>query len=118
MIYVYSCEGCGQKYDVIKPVADINREELCPVSSVTMARAVVPVKIHLYGTAVQERTKQPAFGKAMTTREAQAEAKARGWVEVGNEDPTMEPTRVEYPSFTDEDLRVLTPEKIKELDTL
>jgi hypothetical protein len=41
----------------------------------------------------------PAFGTVMTNKQAAAEAKRRGWVEVGNEDVakhTPPPARKEY----------------------
>lgn len=72
-----------------------------------MIRAFAPRKIHLSGTAVQEKKYQPALGRAATDKELASEAKARGWAEVGNERPEkhLKPAEVEYPSFSEEDLR-------------
>lgn len=109
MIYVYDCSGCGKKYEVVKSVRHIDREELCPVSSVTMTRAFAPAKIYLQGTAVQEKVWQPALGRAATRKELESEAKAKGWIELGNEDPSkhLSTPKVEYPSFSDDDLKSL-----------
>lgn len=107
MIYAYKCQACGKSHDIIKPVADFDREEVCPTCSLTMQRAVCPVKIHLYGTAVQEKKYQPALGRAATDNELKTVARARGWEEVGTEDPSkhLKPKEAEYPTFSDEDLR-------------
>lgn len=87
MIYVYSCNGCGGKFDIIKPVGDYNRPEFCPTSHVTMTRAFAPQIVYLSGTEVQERAWNPAFGQALTRNEAKQIAKDKGMIEVGNERP-------------------------------
>lgn len=117
MIYVYRCDGCEKTYDIIKSVSEFEKEELCPVSHITMTREFSPRKIHLFRTAVEEKEWQPAFGKAMTRREMEREARQRSWTQVGNEDLSkhVQPERTEYPDFSEEDLRSLTPEKLQEL---
>lgn len=87
MIYVYKCDGCNGEFEVIKPVADYERIESCPVSGTIMTRAIAPQRIFLHNTAVQERAYNPAFGKALTRNEAKEIAKQRGMIEVGNERP-------------------------------
>jgi len=116
VIYEYFCDGCGKKYDVVKPVSQYNTQELCPLSGVTMTKAVVPARIHLYNTSVSEKKFNPALGRAVTDTEARQEAKARGWEEVGNESLShIEPPRIEYPDFSEEDIKSLTPEKLATL---
>lgn len=110
MIYVYHCEGCGKSYEIAKPVAQYDEPEYCSVSGTTMVRAITPVRLHLYGTQVQEKKWQPAVGKAMTDSEMRQYAKSRDWIEVGNEnlDKYCKPTQSEYPTFTDDDVRAIT----------
>lgn len=52
-----------------------------------MTRAFAPQVTFLYNTNVQEKKWQPALGKPTTDAQLKAEAKARGWIEVGNERP-------------------------------
>jgi putative FmdB family regulatory protein len=88
MIYVYKCDGCDQKFDIVKPVSDFDRQELCPTSGVTMTRQFAPSKIHLGKTAVEDAYFHPAFGQVVKgDSHAQKLAKERGMIEVGNEKP-------------------------------
>lgn len=117
MIYVYECDGCGKKYDVVKPVAEYQTQELCPLSGVTMTKAVAPSRLYFSGTKVQDKVFNPAFGRPMTDSEARAEAKARGLIEVGNEsiEKHCQPEETHYPDFSEEDIKSLTPEKLAAL---
>lgn len=105
MIYLYECPGCSGKFDIIKRADDYRREEHCPTSGTTMAMVFTPP--HLVGTAVQELKYQPALGKPATDKQLALEAKRRGWEAVGSEDPAkhLKPPSVEYPTFSEEDLR-------------
>lgn len=97
MTYEYLCDGCQNKFEVAKPVSDYNREELCPVSAVTMVKCYS--KTQLYNTAVQEPYYSPAHGKWVKGRLQERElAKRKGWIEVGNERPEkhLKPERLEY----------------------
>lgn len=110
MLYEYVCHGCGKSYEIAKPVVEFNKDEHCPTSGTTMARAIAPVRLHFYGTKVQEKKWQPAIGQAMTDREIKEHAKTRGWIEVGNEnlDKHYKPVQSEYPSFSDDEIRAIT----------
>lgn len=109
MIYSYLCHLCESEREVIKPVSEYDNPEQCPVCTNTMDRVFAPKYLYFNNTAVQERVWNPAFGKAMTQREAQAEAKTKGLIEVGTERPEKHLTtpRTEYPSFTNDDLRAI-----------
>lgn len=88
MIYEYTCSGCSATFEVIKPLKDFERQEMCPTSGVTMTRAFAPQKLHLYGTAVQDAYFHPALGSVVKgDTEARQIAKNRGLIEVGNERP-------------------------------
>lgn len=116
MIYAYQCEKCGGSEDIIKPVAEYRRPEFCGKCGVEMRKAVVPVKLHIYNTKVQDKKFQPALGRAATDAELKQEAKLRGWEEVGGESlDHIQPPKIEYPTFTDEDIKSLTPEKLASL---
>lgn len=111
MIYDYLCNECDTHVDVVKRVEHINRQEKCSICDTIMTRAFAPSKIHLSGTAVQEKKWQPALGRAATDNEMRAEAKAKGMIEVGNEKPErhLKVAETEYPSFSDDDLRSMRP---------
>lgn len=110
MVYDYLCNECDTHVDVIKRVGEIDRKEKCPSCDTIMTRAFCPSKIHLSGTAVQEKKWQPALGRACTDREMKAEAKAKGMIEVGNEkqERHLKVAETEYPSFSDDDIKALT----------
>lgn len=49
MIYPYRCNGCGEEFEVIKAVADIDRQELCPKCSSVGVRYISTT--HFYGAS-------------------------------------------------------------------
>ncbi len=110
MIYDYHCNECDTHTEVIKSVRFIDQKEKCQICDTLMTRAFAPTKIHLSGTAVQEKKWQPALGRAATDNEMRQEAKRRGMIEVGNERPEnhLKPPEAEYPSFSDHDIESLT----------
>ena len=101
---------------MVKPVAEYQTQELCPLSGVTMTKAIAPVRVFFNNSSVQDRKFQPSLGRVATDSEMRAEAKARGWEEVGNESTAhIQPERIEYPEFSEEDIKSLTPEKLASL---
>lgn len=87
-MYSYSCPKCNQATDVIKAVADFDRQEQCDVCSTIMIRDFAPKKVHLYGTAVQNAYMHHGLGQVVRSdSHAKQLAKDRGWVEIGNENP-------------------------------
>lgn len=109
MLYGYHCTPCGKSHDVVKLVADFDREELCP-SCQSVMRREISRRIWFSGTKVEEKVWQPSLGRAATTSELRAEAKERGWTEVGNERPEkhLKPDLHEYPTFTNDEIAALT----------
>lgn len=89
MIYEYSCEKCQKSVDVVKPLADYDRVEMCPTCSDTkMIRAFAPTRTHLYGTKVEEAYFSHALGQVVKgDTHARQIAKQKGLIELGNENP-------------------------------
>lgn len=99
MIYEYHCENCNASVDVIKPVAEYDKIENCEKCSNIMKRAFAPSRVHLYNTSVQDSYFHPSLGQVVKNdSEAKKLAKAKGWIEVGNENvhKHMKPKRSEY----------------------
>jgi putative FmdB family regulatory protein len=109
ILYGYRCEPCGKSTEVVKSVVDFDRVELCPACQSVMRREISR-RIWLSGTKVEEKVWQPALGRGATNSELRAEAKAKGWTEVGNERPEkhLKPELSEYPTFTSDEIRALT----------
>ncbi len=84
MIYQYGCEKCGAKFEVIKRVSEYKDPESCKCGY-EATRVPFPTKIHLSGTAVQDKYFNHALGQVCTDTEAKQIAKDRGMIEVGNE---------------------------------
>lgn len=84
--YLYTCLKCEHKFDVIKRVADIDNIEPCLKCAGETRRCLTPV----YFTGASDWDKaefNPGLG--IITKNAKhrdREAKARGLIEVGNED--------------------------------
>lgn len=110
MTYRYSCENeqCQRIFEVIKSVKDFEREEKCSCGYKAKREYVKP-RIYLAGTQVQEKKWQPALGRPATDNELKGVAKRHDWTEVGNEDVSkhVEPPRVEYPTFSNDDIQSL-----------
>ena len=88
MIYEYHCNQCTRSVDVIKPVSEFDKEELCDLCHTKMIRAFAPQKLHLFNTAVQDAYFHPALGKVVRgDNHAKKLAKEKGMIEVGNERP-------------------------------
>lgn len=87
MIYPYRCLQCNHEFEVIKPVAHLNDQELCPGCGANKVERYISTT-HFYGAGDWDKAEyNPAFGKVIKNSKHRAqEAKARGWLEVGNED--------------------------------
>lgn len=87
MIYEYLCKPCGKLCEIIKRVADLNRQENCEECGTIMERQVSGGQ-HLLNTAVQERYYSHALGQVVKgPQDERRIAKAKGMIEVGNERP-------------------------------
>lgn len=88
MIYEYSCTHCGECFDVIKVVADMDRAEYCKACNQIAKRQFVPSRLHLSGTKVEHAEYNPGLGCVTKSKRHRAEiAKQKGLVELGNEKP-------------------------------
>ena len=87
MIYPYSCPSCEHKFEVIKSVRHIDDLEHCPKCDTISNRTIARQQCVDSAAASDWNRKEynNAFGEAMTPKQAQKEAKRRGWVEAGTE---------------------------------
>lgn len=87
--YVYRCpeDHCHAQFDVVKAMADIDNIEVCPACGAFASSACRQLtRTHFYGAKVEDAVFDPAFGKVIRdSKHRQAEAKARGYIELGNE---------------------------------
>ena len=86
--YPYECP-CGHKQDVYKNVSEINRIEVCLKCGQDLDKTCrkIAKRQSFFGEKVEDAAYNPAFGKVIQNKEhARREAKARGMIEVGNED--------------------------------
>ena len=84
MIYEFFCKPCNAIDEVVRPVSEAKEPYLCPECGGETVRRYTAPQVVTSGEDIAEFN--PAFGKVMTRAQAQAEAKSRGWTEVGNED--------------------------------
>jgi predicted nucleic acid-binding Zn-ribbon protein len=87
LIYPYICTSCSFEFEVIKHHKDIDIIEYCPSCGIIGNRTISKHQ-RIDSTAASDWNKKeynPAFGKALTPKEARREAKARQWTEVGDE---------------------------------
>jgi len=115
--YPYECNKCRKEWDVYKPLADIDRKEvcLCCGSDDTIRRIALT---NFFGADDWDKAEyNPAFGKVIRNRKHRdAEAKARGMIEIGNEktedihksaDKTLNDNRdAAYAALDKEDIRI------------
>lgn len=97
MVYEFLCKPCNAIDEIELTIDQRDDEVACPECSVIMKRMLSKPNVITKGP--QHPYFHPAFGKVLTDKEAQQEAKSRGWVEVGNEDVrkhTPGPSRKAY----------------------
>lgn len=86
MTYEYQCVKCEHTFDVIKPVKEIDVNEFCPKCEAPAERKFTPLKIHLFGTKVEDAEYNPALGQVVKGKRHREEiAKRKGLVEIGND---------------------------------
>jgi putative FmdB family regulatory protein len=86
MIYEYRCQPCAHAFDVVKPVADMEREERCTRCDAPAVRAFVPSRVFFSGTSVQNAEYNPGLGCVVKDKAHREEiAKRRGLIEIGND---------------------------------
>jgi putative FmdB family regulatory protein len=91
--YEFFCKRCNAIDEVVRPMSDSNLAYSCPECGGATTRHYSPPQVITQGEQIPYR--HPAFGTIMTDNQAKAEAKRRGWVEVGNEnlDRAIDPPR-------------------------
>lgn len=82
-IYEFYCKKCNAIDEVVRSMSEASTPYDCPdCGSVTSRRYTVP-NVQTEGEQIPYL--HPAFGTIMTDRQAKAEAKKRGLIEVGND---------------------------------
>ena len=87
MIYPYICSVCGNEFEVIKSVKDIDEPEFCAVCENPGIRTISPL-VSFRGISDWnfEPEYDPAFGTMIKSPAHRRKlAKAKGWEEVGTE---------------------------------
>lgn len=94
-VYEFYCKKCNAIDEVVRSMSEASLPYECPeCGSTTVKKFTVP-SVHTEGEQIPYI--HPAFGTLMTDRQARAEAKSRGWVEVGNDDQnSVAPPRPHY----------------------
>ncbi len=88
--YAYACRGCRDEFDHLCTIADIDVPVPCPSCAATNDRndRLLSARTQVYGTAVEDAVYDPVFNQVIkSSKHRRDEAKARGWVEIGNEKP-------------------------------
>lgn len=88
--YEYLCRACAAPFDVVCPISEIDAAVVCTHCAATNDRGArqLPSRTQVYGASVEDAVYDPVFGKVIKDKKhRQAEAKSRGWIEVGNETP-------------------------------
>lgn len=88
MIYEYSCLKCDSTCEIVKPVSEYDKVENCAECGTVMSRAFAPKKLHLYGTAVEEKYFNHGLGQVVNGKaHVKQICKEKKIIEVGNERP-------------------------------
>jgi putative FmdB family regulatory protein len=96
-VYEYFCKPCNAVDEVTRSISDADHPYKCPDCG-GKTRKIIS-KTNAITTGEDAPYLHPAFGTVMTNKQAAAEAKRRGWIEVGNEDVakhTPPPPRKDY----------------------
>jgi putative FmdB family regulatory protein len=87
LIYPYLCPKCEHAFDVIKSVADMDREEPC-LKCEAPAERQFTARVHFIGAKVTHAEYNPGLGCVVKNKSHKDDLlKAKGLVEVGNEKP-------------------------------
>lgn len=87
--YRYKCPGCEHVFDVFKSICEIDDYEICPecnLENIDGSNRLIG-NCYFYGEKADDPFYSVSLGKVVSSKKQQlAEAKARGWEEVGNTD--------------------------------
>jgi putative FmdB family regulatory protein len=90
MTYQYHCNECGNTFDVIKHVAEIDIAEYCPKCKQIAVREFAPARTHLMNTKVEEAYYNPGLGCVVQNKSHLKQiCKDRHLEEVGSEKPEV-----------------------------
>lgn len=85
MIYEYKCNACTHVFDVSKPVAEMDRQENCPLCQAAAMRQFTP-RVHFIGAKVEHAEFNPGLGCVVKGKKHREElCKRRNLIEVGSE---------------------------------
>lgn len=85
MTYEYKCVKCESVFDVIKSIADFDRNEFCEPCGAPAERQFTP-RVHIHGASVEHAEYNPGLGQVVKNRKHRAEvAKRLGLEEIGND---------------------------------
>lgn len=88
-IYDYRCKGCGTDFEVMKRIAIADEVETCPSCSgeCDKTHRIITKGKEFYGEKPDEPFYSVALGKWVKgNNDLRRQAKAKGLIEVGNED--------------------------------
>jgi len=99
MIYEYACDQCVRQFEVVKPMSESSRMELCECGA--EARRLYSARVEHLGAKVKDQEYYHSLGQVVKSDRHRREIiKRYGLVEVGNEKPArarhhMEKSRLE-----------------------
>jgi len=85
VIYPYECNSCKHEFEVTKTVKNIDLEEKCSKCDSIATRYIAYTQSFSGEKDWNQLEWNPAFGKALTPRQAAKEAKRQGLIELGTE---------------------------------
>lgn len=87
MIYEYACDSCVRQFDVVKPMEESSRMEVCEQCGAE-ARRLYSAKIELHNTKVTDAEYYHSLGRVVKNNRERSELiKRYGLIEIGNEKP-------------------------------
>lgn len=89
MYYPYRCPECEHQFDIAKPLAAIDLDEICPeCDTVCSKENRIVAGGYFYGEKVEDSVYDPVFGCVINNSSHRRRlAKERNWEEIGNENP-------------------------------
>ena len=88
MIYDYKCNKCNAVFEVIKTMAEVSKEESCPLCSHEHTTRVFSSNLHFIGAKVKDAYYNHGLGCVIKSdRQKNNLVKENGLIEVGNEKP-------------------------------
>lgn len=82
-VYEFYCKKCNAIDEVVRPMKEASLPYDCPECGSVTARRYTAPNVQTEGEQIP--VMNPAFGTVMTPKQAEAEAKRRGWVAVGED---------------------------------